>query len=49
MPAIEPFVPRRQDDPPPRGVRWRFLAAILLTVALMVAVFALLVWLPLVN
>ena len=47
MPAIEPFVPRRQEEPPPpRFVRWRFALAAVLTVVLMVAVFALLMWLP---
>jgi hypothetical protein len=48
MPAIEPFVPRRQEDPPPRGVRWRFALAAVLTVVLMIAVVALLMWLPIV-
>ena len=48
MPAIEPFVPRRQEEPPPRGVRWRYALAAVLTVALMAAVFALLMWLPIV-
>ena len=47
MPAIEPFVPRRQDEPPPRGVRWRFALAAVITVILMFASIALLAWLPL--
>jgi hypothetical protein len=46
MPAIEPYVPRPQEEPPPRFVRWRFALAIVLTVVLMVAVIALLTWLP---
>ena len=46
MPAIEPYVPRHEEEPPPRGVRWRFALAIVLTVALMVAVIAIIVWLP---
>jgi hypothetical protein len=45
--AIEPFVPRRQEEePPPRFVRWRFALAAVLTVALMVGAVALLTWLP---
>ena len=44
--AIEPFSPRRQDEPPPRFVRWRFALAAVLTVALMVAAVALIMWLP---
>jgi len=47
MPAIEPFVPRREEEPPPRNVRLRFVLAIVLTVVVMVAVIALLAWLPL--
>jgi hypothetical protein len=47
MPAIEPYAPPRQEEPPPRHVRWRFALAIVLTVVLMVAVIALLMWLPL--
>ena len=47
MPAdIEPFAPRRHEEPPPRYVRWRFLLAMVLTVVLMIAVVALLMWLP---
>jgi hypothetical protein len=46
--SLEPFAPRRPPDPPPRGVRWRYAFAAVLTVALMVAVVALLMWLPLV-
>jgi hypothetical protein len=46
MPAIEPFVPRRQDEPPPRGVRWRFALAAVITVILMIAAFLLLTTLP---
>jgi hypothetical protein len=48
MPAIEPYVPPRQEEPPPRHVRLRFVLAIVLTVVLMVAVIALLMWLPIV-
>ena len=48
MPAIERYVPPREDEPPPRHVRWRFALAGVLTVVLMVAVFALLMWLPIV-
>jgi hypothetical protein len=46
--AIEPFAPRREEDPPPppRFVRWRFALAAVLTVALMLAVLALVTWLP---
>lgn len=47
MPAIEPFVPRREEEPPPRFVRWRFALAAVITVALMIAAIALLAWLPL--
>jgi hypothetical protein len=46
MPAIEPYVRRREEEPPPRFVRWRFALAIVLTVALMIAVIAIIVWLP---
>jgi hypothetical protein len=46
MPAIEPFVPRSQDEPPPRGVRWRYALAAVITVILMLAAFLLLAWLP---
>jgi hypothetical protein len=46
MPAIEPYVPRPKDPPPPRAVRWRYLLAAVLTVLLMAAVFSLLMWLP---
>jgi hypothetical protein len=48
MPAIEPFAPRRQDEPPPRGVRWRYALAAVITVILMIAVFLLLVWIPII-
>ncbi|HEY6889599.1 MAG TPA: hypothetical protein VI300_17510 [Solirubrobacter sp.] len=47
MPAIEPFVPRRQDEPPPRGVRWRFALAAVITGILMIVAIMLLAWLPL--
>jgi len=46
--SLEPFAPRRPQEPPPRGVRWRYALAAVLTVVLMVAVVALLMWLPLV-
>jgi hypothetical protein len=46
MPAIEPFVPRRQQEPPPRFVRLRFALAALVTVALMIGAVALIMWLP---
>ena len=47
MPAIEPFAPRRQEEPPPpRFVRPRFALAAVLTVALMIAAVALIMWLP---
>jgi hypothetical protein len=46
MPAIEPYVPRREEDPPPRFVRWRFALAAVLTVALMAGAFALIMWFP---
>jgi len=47
MPAIEPFVSRRQEEPPPpRFVRLRFALAAVLTVALMIAAVALIMWLP---
>jgi hypothetical protein len=48
MPAIEPFVPRRQDEPPPRFVRWRFALAAVITVILMIAAIVVLAWLPIV-
>ena len=46
MPAIEPYVPQHEEDRPPRGVRWRFALAIVLTVVLMAAAIAVIVWLP---
>ncbi|WP_157592266.1 hypothetical protein [Solirubrobacter soli] len=46
MPAIEPFVPRPKEEPPPRLVRLRFILAMVLTVALMIGVVALFMWLP---
>jgi len=46
MPAIEPYVPRHEEEPPPRFVRWRFALAIVLTIVLMVAVIAIIMWLP---
>jgi hypothetical protein len=46
MPAIEPYVPRHEEEPPPRFVRWRFALAIVLTVVLMVAAIAVIMWLP---
>jgi hypothetical protein len=46
MPAIEPFVPRRQEEPPPRAVRWRFALAAVITVLLMIGAFLLLTTLP---
>jgi len=48
MPAIEPFVPRRQDEPPPRWVRWRFALAAVITAVLMIVAFLLLSWIPIV-
>ena len=46
MPAIEPYVPRQEEEPPPRGVRWRFALAIVLTAVLMLAAIAIIMWLP---
>jgi hypothetical protein len=46
MPAIEPYVRRPEEEPPPRFIRLRFVFAALLTIALMVGVVALIAWLP---
>jgi hypothetical protein len=46
MPAIEPYVRRREEKPPPRFIRLRFVLAALVTIALMVGVVALIAWLP---
>jgi hypothetical protein len=50
VPDLEPYARhRRPSSEPPRGMRWRFLAAIILMVLTMIAVGALIVWLPIVN
>jgi uncharacterized membrane-anchored protein len=48
MPALEPLAPHRRPTSSRRGMRWRYLAAAVVTVVLMVAVVALLMWLPIV-
>jgi hypothetical protein len=46
VPDLEPYVRRHEEPPPPRFVRSRFVLAMVLTVIVMIAVVALLVWLP---
>lgn len=47
MPGLEPIAPHRQPKFARGSMRRRFLAAALLTVAVMIAVVALLAWLSL--
>ena len=49
MTDLEPYAPHRRPEPDPGHVRLRFIAAILLTIIAMVAVIALIVWLPIVD
>jgi type IV secretory pathway component VirB8 len=49
MPGLEPRAPHRQPKLGRRSMRWRFLAAAVLTVLAMIAVVALLVALPITD
>ncbi len=49
MTDLEPYAPHRRPEPDTSHVRLRFIAAIVLTVIVMVAVIALIVWLPIVD
>jgi type IV secretory pathway component VirB8 len=46
MPGLEPLAPHRQPKLGRRSMRWRFLAAAVVTVLAMIAVAALLMVLP---
>jgi len=46
---LEPYAPHRRPEPDPGHVRLRFIAAIVLTIIAMVAVIALIIWLPIVD
>ena len=49
MPGLEPLAPHRQPKLNRRSMRWRYLAAAVLTVLAMIAVVALLMVLPLTD
>jgi type IV secretory pathway component VirB8 len=49
MPGLEPLAPHRQPKLDRRSMRWRFLAAAVLTVLAMIAVAALLMVLPITD
>jgi type IV secretory pathway component VirB8 len=49
MPGLEPLAPHRQPKLDRRSMRWRFLAAAVVTVLAMIAVAALLMVLPITD
>jgi hypothetical protein len=49
MPGLEPLAPHRQPKFTRRGMRWRFLAAAVLTILAMIAVAVLLMVLPITD